>query len=122
MVPSLFRSAYHQSQTALIGLSLNQNLHTMGLLLTPTFCNQKGQVWIAENTCLKMLNQQNMNVDKQFKIPLVKKTDLRDERPMNLPGRILTTLGRDKASIWEGSTLWEQDPDIFGTQPRATNH
>ena len=75
------------------------------------YSNQKGQVWVAENEILKAMSVQNLNFDKMFKIPLQDRTDQRDLRPLNLPGRLVRVLGSEsvKGCVWEGCSLWDKE-------------
>ncbi len=62
--------------------------------MTPTFTWQSGQLFVQENLCLKAINNQGMNVDRSFVIPLTGKPNTQDARPMTLPGRLVLPLGR----------------------------
>ena len=74
--------------------------------LMPSFTYKKGQLWMLEQTHTKILANRALNVDTGFTLLFNEKIDLRDSRPLNFPGRVVTGAGgKWDEFIWRPSNL-----------------
>jgi hypothetical protein len=119
MVPCVLRAPYQKAQVALLAMTSAESDQAMHLILLPTFSWQKGQLWMSQQLALKDLQSARVNLDGSFFVPLHDKSDQRDCRPLNLPGRIAVpmTPAQDGASYaWKACALLRKGRCEFAQQ------
>lgn len=118
MVPCTLRAPYQKAQVALLAMTTAESDQALHMILLPTFSWQKGQLWLSQQLALKELQSARVNLDSSFFVPLHEKSDGRDSRPLNLPGRVAISMSpADSAAFaWKGCTLLRKGRCEFAQQ------
>lgn len=106
--PCCIRVAYQNTQTAMAGYVSSEDNQSLHVTMTPTFCWNKGQLWLTQQQCMKLMAQQALNLDRAFFIPLNETSDTRESRPLNLPGRLgvpMVIPESLKSYVWKNCAL-----------------
>ena len=69
-------------QSGSLGVVLNQDPATVGLVVMPEFTYQKGQLWRSEFSAIEALAQHGLNVDRIVALQFLGRKDQRDSRPL----------------------------------------
>ena len=105
--PSLVPSAAQSSIIQAMNFILAESPHAIGVVLMPTHAWKKGQVWMVDQAITKTLvHQGGCHVDKEFTVVFNDRSDVRDDRPLTYPGRIVWSNSMTGPSdIWKKSSL-----------------
>ena len=76
-------------QTGVLTWLLHDNMQSCAVVLAPVFTYTKGRMHLEESKMMQQLIKGNHNVDHFFNVLFKDKCDLRDERPMSYPGRLV---------------------------------
>ena len=88
--PQLLTAQVMRAQAGLAGQMLNGNgPSAVGALLLPAWVRGRGQLWKAQDQCVKLLTQAAINFDSLLVLQFESHTDSREHRPLALQGRIL---------------------------------
>lgn len=91
--PSQLKGEVMQLQANLAASLLQLNNRNAVIMLNPQFAYRKGQLWVAEELCVKQLSSRPINLDKKFGLPFEGKADSRDGRSLLYDGRLLLAMG-----------------------------
>ena len=70
-----------------------QESHAIGLVLEPLYTYARGTLYKTQYEAMQKLAQQNLNLDQGFTLQFDGKSDSREGRPSNYPGRVLLRPG-----------------------------
>eukprot|EP00969_Alexandrium_andersonii_P258993 11451421-Alexandrium_andersonii.AAC.1 len=62
--PCGFKANFQKEQAFVAGHLASENMQSMTAVLVPTFAWQPGQLYLQEQTVMKQLTSQNVNVDR----------------------------------------------------------
>ncbi|CAJ1418011.1 unnamed protein product [Effrenium voratum] len=79
-------------QSELAGILLNGGSPSIGILLLPEFTYKRGLLFEQEYSCVQLLSQKGINLDRGLVLQFQTRKDSRDSRPLNYRGRILQGL------------------------------
>ena len=119
LAPCTIKNNTQLVQAHLLGALASDSPQSLSLVLLPSFCYQRGQLWALTTSCMKLLSSQNLNCDQGFSVPFVERLDPRDTRPTTLQGRCLTLLGsaQDADSHWKDCALLVKAPAHHQSMP-----
>lgn len=100
--PSLIPALVQESQIGMVTWALHDNMQSVAVVTAPVFTYNKGKLHLDETKMLEQLSKGNHNLDWQFSIQFKDRSDERDMRPLNYPGRFVfpTPLGDPKKNMW----------------------
>lgn len=87
--PSIYSGAAQKSQAHLMGALVNGDGMHLAACLTPTHFYKKGALHKAEQACMQLLQNANLNSDSRFALAYAGKTDDRDRRALMVRGVLL---------------------------------
>ena len=72
-------------------------------------CYNKGKLWLQEFSCMKMLGNAGVHIDKSWVLQFQEKLDLRDSRPLTYKGRLAMPLGfKESELFFKGCQLMQE--------------
>ena len=90
--PSTVKAGTQKTQANLLGYLGVDYAQSMSAVLMPTYATVRGGLWQQEAALMKNLSNQHVNLDRIFVLQHKAKADARDNRPVNLHGRLLFPL------------------------------
>ena len=120
--PGVIRKDESNFAYDMLGALVNQGTaDNMGLVLGPTFCTTKGQVWKQEANINERLANSNLNIDRSWILTFEHGGDTRDERPLLYIGKIgLPGNGILKKSAWANSSILSKTSQIGPVMQQKT--
>ena len=108
--PCLVATEHMDKQTALLTWAISDNMQSIGLVQTPVFTYQKGQLHVEESKMIKLLTKGNHNIDHSYSLLFKDKHDSRDHRPLVYPGRMVfaSPVGDPRKTLFGTSSLMDQ--------------
>ena len=99
--PSVISSDHQKLQAAITGAVCNRGSHCAGLTVQPVWSYAKGQVVDTGAKLLKLIENNNVMLDGNFSIIFEKRSDEREDRTLNYPGRLCLGAKTNRAdNVW----------------------
>jgi hypothetical protein len=89
ITPSSTPPKYMDMQAATAASLLHESDMSAGIVLTPMFATQPGQLFMLEFSAHKNLSNRSINLDKAFGLVFSGRVDQRDTRPLLYQGRVM---------------------------------
>ena len=99
-----------EAQRNMITALAHESPENLGIVLCPVFHYKKSQLFMLEQTMVRSLAGQQVDVDTMFALMFKERLDMRDNRPLLYPGRLVRSQGqKDSDSIWRNTPIMQKN-------------